>query len=278
MEIFRSKAELIDYLSHQRKKGKLIGFVPTMGALHQGHLSLIEESKKKTEITVCSIYVNPTQFNAKTDLDNYPRNTEKDIEILRSIDCDVCFLPADEDVYPNGMNKSLKIDLHGLDKTMEGKHRPGHFDGVVTVVNNLFQIVTPDFAFFGEKDFQQLAVIRKMTKTLNLGTEIIGCPIVREKNGLAMSSRNERLSKEEREGASFLYTTLQAVKSQQSSTEEKKEWGIQQLTNNPLFTLDYFEIAEAESLKPVKHEKSSNQRAFVAVFIGNVRLIDNIEL
>ena len=278
MEIITSKVELIDYLSHQRKKGKLIGFVPTMGALHQGHLSLIEESKKKAQITVCSIYVNPTQFNIKTDLDNYPRDTEKDLELLQINSCEVCFLPTTNDIYPNGTEELLSLNLEGLDKTMEGEHRPGHFDGVVTVVNNLFEIVSPDFAFFGEKDFQQLAVIRKMTEIMSLNTQIVGCSIVREEDGLAMSSRNERLTNEERATASFIYHTITGAKQLHGSFKEKKEWAVQQFKKHPLFTLDYFEIASSKSLQLTHTESKSKQRAFVAAFIGNVRLIDNIEI
>ena len=278
MNVFTSKTELAKFLEQERIKDKNIGFVPTMGALHQGHLSLIQESKKRTSLTVCSIYVNPTQFNVKSDLENYPRNTEKDIELLAAENCDVCFLPNTNDVYPNGVSKLLKINLGGLDKRMEGEHRPGHFDGVVTVVNNLFEIINPDIAFFGEKDFQQLAVIRKMTQVLNMSVEIIGCPIIREPDGLAMSSRNERLTDQEWLAAPFIQSTLLEAKELNGTIQEKIELVIKQFENHALFTLDYFDIASEKTLKTCLEEPSKLQRAFIAAFIGKVRLIDNIAL
>ena len=278
MNVFTSKTELAEFLEQERIKDKNIGFVPTMGALHQGHLSLIQESKKRTSLTVCSIYVNPTQFNVKSDLENYPRNTEKDIELLASENCDVCFLPNTNDVYPNGVSKLLKINLGGLDKRMEGEHRPGHFDGVVTVVNNLFEIINPDIAFFGEKDFQQLAVIRKMTQVLNMSVEIIGCPIIREPDGLAMSSRNERLTDQEWLAAPFIQSTLLEAKELNGTIQEKIDLVIKQFENHALFNLDYFDIASEKTLKTCLEEPSTLQRAFIAAFIGKVRLIDNIAL
>jgi len=278
MNVFTSKTELTKFLEQERIKDKNIGFVPTMGALHQGHLSLIQESKKRTSLTVCSIYVNPTQFNVKSDLENYPRNTEKDIKLLAAENCDVCFLPNTNDVYPNGVSKLLKINLGGLDKRMEGEHRPGHFDGVVTVVNNLFEIINPDIAFFGEKDFQQLAVIRKMTQVLNMSVEIIGCPIIREPDGLAMSSRNKRLTDQEWVAAPFIQSTLLEAKELNGTIQEKIDLVIKQFENHALFTLDYFDIASEKTLKTCLEEPSTLQRAFIAAFIGKVRLIDNIAL
>jgi pantoate--beta-alanine ligase len=278
MNVFTSKTELTKFLEQERIKDKNIGFVPTMGALHQGHLSLIQESRKRTNLTVCSIYVNPTQFNVKSDLENYPRNTEKDIELLVSENCDVCFLPNTNDVYPNGVSKLLEINLSGLDKRMEGERRSGHFDGVVTVVNNLFEIINPDIAFFGEKDFQQLAVIRKMTQVLNMNVEIVGCPIIREPDGLAMSSRNERLTRHERLAATFIYNTLLATKNLNGSIQEKKDFVIKQFENHALFKLDYFDITSEKNLTACIEEPSTPTRAFIAAFIGKVRLIDNIAL
>jgi len=278
MNVFTSKTELAKFLDQERIKDKNIGFVPTMGALHQGHLSLIQESKKRTSLTVCSIYVNPTQFNVQSDLKNYPRNTAKDIELLDAENCDVCFLPSTNEIYPNGVAKLLNIDLGGLDKRMEGKHRPGHFDGVVTVVNNLFKIINPDIAFFGEKDFQQLAVIRKMTQVLNINVEITGCPIIRDPGGLAMSSRNEMLTDQEWLAAPFIHNTLLEAKDLNGSIQEKIDLVIKQFENHALFTLDYFDIASERTLKPSIEESSEAQRAFIAAFIGNIRLIDNIAL
>ncbi len=278
MNVFTSKTELAKFLDQERIKDKNIGFVPTMGALHQGHLSLIQESKKRTSLTVCSIYVNPTQFNVQSDLKNYPRNTAKDIELLDAENCDVCFLPSTNEIYPNGVAKLLNIDLGGLDKRMEGKHRPGHFDGVVTVVNNLFKIINPDIAFFGEKDFQQLAVIRKMTQVLNINVEITGCPIIRDPGGLAMSSRNEMLTDQEWLAAPFIHNTLLEAKDLNGTIQEKIDLVIKQFENHALFTLDYFDIASERTLKPSIEESSEAQRAFIAAFIGNIRLIDNIAL
>ena len=248
MNVFTSKTKLVEFLEQKRFEYENIGFVPTMGSLHQGHLSLIQESKKRTKLTVCSIYINPTQFNVKSDLENYPKNTDRDLELLTAENCDVCFLPSTNDIYPKGIANLLKINLDGLDKRMEGKHRPGHFDGVVTVVNNLFEIVNPDFAFFGEKDFQQLAIIRKMTQVLNLPTEIIGCPIIREPDGLAMSSRNERLTHQERLAAPFIHSTLLAAKELDGSIQKKRDLILEQFTKHPLFNLDYFDVASENTL------------------------------
>jgi pantoate--beta-alanine ligase len=198
--------------------------------------------------------------------------------LLAAENCDVCFLPNTNDVYPNGVSKLLKINLGGLDKRMEGEHRPGHFDGVVTVVNNLFEIINPDIAFFGEKDFQQLAVIRKMTQVLNMSVEIIGCPIIREPDGLAMSSRNERLTDQEWLAAPFIQSTLLEAKELNGTIQEKIDLVIKQFENHALFNLDYFDIASEKTLNTCLEEPSTLQRAFIAAFIGKVRLIDNIAL
>lgn len=277
MQVFRSKDSLQQFLTAQRDTGKTIGFVPTMGALHNGHLSLIQEAQKKSNITVCSIYVNPTQFNDPADLEKYPRTEEKDLQMLESVSCDVCYFPTTEELYPNGTSDLLNIDLGGLDSQMEGEHRPGHFKGVVTVVKNLFDVVKPDSAFFGEKDFQQLAIIRRMVEVLKLPLEIIGCSIIREKNGLAMSSRNERLSDTERSEASLIYKTLEEVTLQRSSDFERKDLAKQRLSQNSNIVLDYFEIADSKTLQPAD-ENTIEKRAFIAAFVGEVRLIDNIAL
>jgi len=262
------------------KKGTSIGFVPTMGALHKGHLSLIKQAKKENDIVVVSIFVNPTQFNKEEDLINYPKTIDTDLSLLKSIYCDIVFTPTAEEIYSNKI-KSQTFNFDGLEHQMEGKFRDGHFDGVGTIVKRLFEIVTPHKAYFGEKDFQQLQIIKKMVQKNQIPVKVIGCDIFREKDGLAMSSRNARLTKEHREIAPFIYKTL---------TKAKKEFGtknaldVKNLVENkfkkqPLLELEYFEIADEETLQPIKNKDPKQKyRAFIAVFAGEIRLIDNISL
>ena len=208
---FTRTNELRTYLERNRAEGKSVGFVPTMGALHDGHLSLIKRSGKENDLTVCSIFVNPIQFNNPADLEKYPRMPEKDSELLKTAGCDVVFLPSTEEIYPGGKTVTVDVDFGMLDKVMEGKFRPGHFSGVAVVVKTLLDIVEPDRAYFGKKDYQQLAVIRHMVNTLHMPVEIVACETVREPDGLAMSSRNLRLTPEERERAPEIYHVLRWV-------------------------------------------------------------------
>ena len=280
MKIFKKRDQLKSFLEESKKNKKTIGFVPTMGALHKGHLFLIEQAKKKNDLTVASIFVNPTQFNNQEDLDNYPKTLEKDIELLESVSCDVLFVPTIDEIYHKNV-VSNKFDFDGLEHEMEGKYRAGHFDGVGTIVKTLFEIVSPKNAYFGEKDFQQLQIIKKLVAKNQLPISIKGCAIYREKDGLAMSSRNARLSSEQRKVAPIIYKVLKKVKKKfQEETEgEISEWVENQFKNHPFLQLEYFTIADENSLKPINiKEFDKKYRAFIAVFAGNIRLIDNIQL
>ena len=280
MKIFKKRDQLKSFLEESKKNKKTIGFVPTMGALHRGHLFLIEQAKKKNDLTVASIFVNPTQFNNQEDLDNYPKTLEKDIELLESVSCDVLFVPTIAEIYHKNV-VSNKFDFDGLEHEMEGKYRAGHFDGVGTIVKTLFEIVSPKNAYFGEKDFQQLQIIKKLVAKNQLPISITGCAIYREKDGLAMSSRNARLSSEQRKVAPIIYKVLKKVKKKfQEETEgEISEWVENQFKNHPFLQLEYFTIADEKSLKPINiKEFDKKYRAFIAVFAGNIRLIDNIQL
>ena len=262
------------------KNKTTIGFVPTMGALHKGHLSLIKRAKKENDFIVVSIFVNPTQFDKKEDLDQYPRTLEKDLELLKSVDCDAVFVPEVDDIY-NDQILAVNFDFDGLELEMEGKHRLGHFNGVGTIVKKLLDIVRPNKAYFGEKDFQQLQIVRNMVKKNHIPVDIIGCKIYREKDGLAMSSRNVRLSEDQRKMAPFIYKTLKKAKHKfkENSIQEVIRWVQKEFENNPILSLEYFEIANIENLKPSKRKsKKVKYRGFIAAFAGNVRLIDNIAL
>ncbi len=280
MKIFKKKSTLKAYLHSQRLQENTIGFVPTMGALHEGHLSLIKKAIKKNDLVVVSIFVNPTQFDNKEDLIKYPKTIENDTFLLESVSCDVLFLPSVEEIYADSIS-SEKFDFDGLEHQMEGKFRDGHFDGVGTIVKTLFEIVEPNKAYFGQKDFQQLQIIKKMVKKHRLNVKIKGCPIFREDDGLAMSSRNTRLSKEHRIAAPFIYKTLKKSR-KKFGTENATaviEWVINQFKNHPLLELEYFTIADEKTLKSIENKESSKKyRAFIAVFAGEIRLIDNIRL
>lgn len=254
-----------------------------MGALHQGHIALIERARKENDITVSSIFVNPLQFNDKKDLEKYPRTLKADIEKLKQAGCDLLFAPSADEMYPSSpgagnQKPGALLDLGILDKVMEAAHRPGHFQGVCTVVKKLFDIVSPHKAYFGEKDFQQVAVIRHMVKTLRLPVEIIACPTVREADGLAMSSRNTLLSPEERKNAPLIYKTMTAARDKGRGTIiDIKKWVEEQINSSPYMQLEYFEIVNEETLMPVQSLKDrTSLRACIAVKTGAVRLIDNI--
>ncbi len=281
MKIFDRKKELNAFTLEQRNKDRTIGLVPTMGALHTGHISLIKKALSENDLVVVSIFVNPTQFDKKDDLDKYPRTFEKDIDLLKHVsDNIVVFAPAVDEIY-EGKVTSESYEFNGLDKVMEGEFRAGHFDGVGTIVELLLRTVAPDSAYFGEKDFQQLQIIRKMAEIKNLPYTIIGCPIEREPNGLAMSSRNERLSKNTREQAGFIHDTLQAAKAKfgTKSAAYITDWVKSEFEEHPLFDLEYFEIADENTLTPAfKIQDNQKYRAFIAVYADGVRLIDNLRL
>lgn len=281
MIIFKEKNKLQNHLKTGINGIKTIGFVPTMGALHNGHLSLIKKSLASNDLTVVSIFVNPTQFNNLEDLEKYPRTLECDIKKIESISNEIIiYHPSEVDIYDN-MILSDKFNFGKIAKKMEGKFRPGHFDGVGTVVEKLFQAVQPTNAYFGEKDFQQLLIIKKLVEIKKINVNIIPCEIYREPNGLAMSSRNERLSIEERYQAKIIYETLLQVKEKFDSKSVKtiNEWVVKQFDKQTLFSLEYFEITDETTLESVKRKvKNKKYRAFIAVFVNNIRLIDNISL
>ncbi len=280
MLIFNRQAEVSAHLE-ALPEPKSIGFVPTMGALHQGHLSLLSESLKHNTVTVISIFVNPTQFNNPEDLAKYPRTLESDIEKIKALNPGIIvFAPTVDDIY-HGSTVSEHFNFDGLENQMEGRFRAGHFDGVGTIVKRLFEIVKPRNAYFGEKDFQQLQIVKKLAKKYKLPVNVVGCPIFREENGLAMSSRNERLSSAERREASVIYKTLKAAK-KAFGTESARRVADRvknAFVKHPDFELEYFQIADEATLEPVtRKSKNKKYRAFIAVFVNKVRLIDTIAL
>jgi pantoate--beta-alanine ligase len=279
---FLNKSELSQFLNTLRADGSSIGFVPTMGALHNGHLSLVNNGLSENDFVVVSIFVNPTQFDNSEDLVKYPRTLEKDVTLLKTVSDHkiVVYAPTVEDIYGNNV-KSQSFTFDGLEYEMEGAFRDGHFDGVGTIVKRLFEIVQPDRAYFGEKDFQQLQIIRKLVELHHLPLKVIGCPIHRASDGLAMSSRNERLTKEHREVAPFIYKTLNTAKTMfgTKSAQKVTEWVNKQFNNQPLLKVEYFIIADINTLKPLKRKSTKKTyRAFIAVYAGDIRLIDNIAL
>lgn len=270
-------SELKVMLQGFRSEGKSIGFVPTMGALHKGHVSLVERSVAENDITVVSIFVNPTQFNDKNDLKNYPRMPEKDIAMLDAAGVDVVFMPTEDEIYPEPDTRVFDFGI--LDKVMEGKFRPGHFNGVAQVVSKLFDIVEPHRAYFGQKDYQQLAIIRAMVRMLGYKIEIVGCPIVREPDGLAMSSRNLLLTPENRNSAPLIYKTLVEArnKTNELSVKEMIDWVVNGINADPNLKVEYFELVDADSLLPVQGWDHPNRIVgCIAVWAGNIRLIDNM--
>ncbi|MBW8359694.1 MAG: pantoate--beta-alanine ligase [Weeksellaceae bacterium] len=281
MEILRSKAQLEAYIERNREMGKKIGFAPTMGALHEGHISLYEAARHENDLVVSSIFVNPTQFNNAEDLKNYPRTVEKDLEKLDDSGfVDAVYLPEPEDLYPDGV-QSKKYSFNGLETQMEGASRPGHFDGVGTVVEELFRQVKPDNAYFGEKDFQQLAIIRELVHQKKIPVKIIGVPTKREASGLAMSSRNKRLTGEQREAATVIHQTLLKVNGWfRVVTVPEINKRVQEIFENERgMVMEYFRIADEDTLKETDFfYKDRNYRAFLVVFVGSVRLIDNMHL
>lgn len=281
MLVFNKKVDLQSHLKQNYSNNSTIGFVPTMGALHEGHLSLLKKSQENNTITVISIFVNPTQFNNPEDLKKYPRTLENDVEKIKTVSSKILvYAPSVEDIY-EGNTKSQHYNFDGLENQMEGKFRPGHFDGVGTVVKKLFEIVNPTNAYFGEKDFQQLQIVKKLVEKEKLTVNIIGCPIFREPNGLAMSSRNERLTEEQKNKASIIYKTMNEAKKLfgTKSAKEVSEFVTNAFKNNTVFELEYFEIADEVTLLTCKRKnKNKKYRAFIAVFVNKIRLIDTISL
>ena len=279
MEVFKTIKSLQQSLS-DHGHNSTVGLVPTMGALHEGHLSIVRRAKEENDRVIVSIFVNPTQFDKKEDLINYPNTLEADLRALESIGCDYVFTPSTEEVY-QGATKSESFDFEGLDKVMEGKFRKGHFDGVATIVKKLFLITKPDKAYFGEKDFQQLLIIKKMVALEALPIEIVSVDIYRENDGLAMSSRNTRLSQQQRLAAPEIYQTLLKSKKlfENGDIAKVKSFVKNEFIQNAELDLEYYDIADTETLKPISEiVPNTKYRAFIAVFADKVRLIDNIAL
>lgn len=281
MEVLKNKKTLQDFIERQKEMGKKIGFAPTMGALHNGHLSLYEAARKENDLVISSIFVNPTQFNNAEDLEKYPRDTDRDITILKTSGLvDAVYLPQVEDIYPE-KTESQRYDYDGLENEMEGKSRPGHFDGVGTVVEELFRQVKADNAYFGEKDFQQLAIIKKMVEKKLLPIKIKGVSIYRAENGLALSSRNQRLTEARKEEAKVIFETLMKVKKSFKNTSvlNIKENVNEIFHNHKEMELEYFLIANESTLKEIdQREENKSYRAFIVVNVDGVRLIDNMHL
>ncbi|TND10346.1 MAG: pantoate--beta-alanine ligase [Bacteroidetes bacterium] len=281
LKILETSAGLRKHLDEQRLSGKKIGFVPTMGALHQGHGALVTRARSECDLVVCSIFVNPTQFNDKKDLEHYPRTPDADRALLESAGCDIIFSPSVDEMYPPGEKETVPAMHWGvLDRVMEAHYRPGHFGGVVRIVSKLFHAVGPCRTYFGQKDFQQLAVIRQMVRDLALPVEVIGCPTVREADGLAMSSRNMRLTAEERAIAPLLSRALFLARELWPDHDEAviRRRVLDMLAAEPRFRLEYFEIADADTLLPLPAGHKKNAVACIAAYLGVVRLIDNVLL
>lgn len=278
MLLLKKSKNLQDYLAEARKQGKKTGFVPTMGALHEGHLALIQRSAAENDLTVCSIYVNPTQFNELSDLEKYPRTPEKDLLLLREVGSLIVFFPSDEEIYPEGLAKTALIDLGHLNEIQEARFRPGHFDGVAQVVYRLLKIVSPDRLYMGQKDYQQVLVVQQLLHDKMPDTQLVVCPIVRETDGLAMSSRNVRLDAGYRQKGSLIHQTLQEAAAQ---LPDKAIPNICREAMDKLiqagFKPEYFEISHSENLLPIETVKSGDTVVITtAVWAGDVRLIDNL--
>ena len=278
MKIFTSKTELAKALQSLKQKDKTVGFVPTMGALHLGHMTLVKIAAELTDVVIISIFVNPTQFNNPADLDRYPRPIEKDISLLKASKCDILFLPEIGEMYTE--NEKWSLDLGYLENILEGKFRPGHYQGVTQIVKKLLDIINPDYMFLGQKDFQQVLVLERMAKMLHLPTELVMCPIVREDDGLALSSRNIHLSLTERKQALALSEVLFYAKQnfEKLTIEELKLDVLHKLNASTGINPDYFEICDAQTLLPLESKETTSIVALVAATVGETRLIDNIIL
>jgi pantoate--beta-alanine ligase len=280
MLIFTKIRDLKAFINAQKAKGKVIGFIPTMGALHKGHISLIEASKGTCDVTVASIFVNPTQFNDKKDLDRYPRTPQKDANMLKEAGCDALFMPEVAEMYP--LKDERAFDFGTLDKVLDGAHRPGHFNGVAQIVSKLFDAVEPHKAFFGNKDLQQVLIIKALVKKLRFEIEIVACPILREEDGLAMSSRNTLLSQEKRKAANIIPQLMfetKELKAEGKSVGEIKNYVQLELSKDKIYKLDYFEICDGDNLQSLtSFSQSKVPVALIACFVGKIRLIDNLNL
>lgn len=277
MRIIHRKTDLEVLVGDFKSQGKTIGFVPTMGALHQGHLSLVAQSRAGTDVTICSIFVNPTQFNDPADLQRYPRTPEKDAAMLEQAGCDVLFMPPVEEVYPQKDTRTF--DFGRLGQVLDGAARPGHFNGVGQVLSILFAMVKPDKAYFGLKDYQQVQIVKSLVKQLGLPLQIVPCDILREPDGLAMSSRNALLSTEERAVAAFIPAMMQEAKRiyNGQGIEASAQYVQQAVSAQPLMKLDYYKICDRDTLEELS-QKSDHAIALIAVFVGKIRLIDNLFL
>ena len=281
MELVHTISEIRSNINFQKQKGQTIGFVPTMGALHEGHLSLVRRAKSECDIVVTSIYVNPAQFNDPNDLKKYPSTLKSDLELLKKEQCELVFTPTETEISGSEKPDVSQYDFGQLESVMEGKFRQGHFKGVAYIVHSLFDIITPDKAYFGEKDFQQLTIIQELVKIYNLPVEIVPCSTIRESDGLAMSSRNINLSEEERKTALLLSSSLYQSKELANSLSplKVKDQIIKELQSNDHLQLEYFDIIDAKKLQPINEWNESNQvRACIAAYVGKIRLIDNMKI
>lgn len=279
MKVFHTIAETMAFLGKMREEKKQIGFVPTMGALHRGHISLLQQANLENDVVACSIFVNPIQFNKKEDLEKYPRMLDEDIRKLEETSCDLLFAPSVEEMYPEPALE--KFDFGHLGKVMEGAHRPGHFNGVAIVVKKLFEIVMPHRAYFGMKDYQQLKIVEAMVEKLGMDVKIVACPTEREKDGLAMSSRNVRLTKRERSIAPVIHRVLKGLKDKVGKVppKEAEKWALNQINKYDEMNVEYLLIVGANDLIPVKSwDEKESLVACTAVNLGKVRLIDNLIL
>lgn len=281
MLLFKHVSDLQKHLNSLKNKGLNIGFVPTMGALHRGHISLIDRSRADCDVTVASIFVNPTQFNNVTDLEKYPRTAERDIEMLAESGCEILFMPDVSEVYPNGMTPSVKFNFGKLDRVLEGVFRPGHFEGMAQVVHRLLEITHPNRLYMGQKDFQQAAIVGRMLELMKSETQLVACPIQREPDGLAMSSRNARITPEDRSKVALIYQTLAEAADRvgEYNPSDVQRLALTKLKSEPTFKVEYFEIVDGRTLLPIQlFEDTDYAVALVAVWVGEVRLIDNMIL
>lgn len=278
MIVYETIKETRDFAEKARHSGKTIGFVPTMGALHEGHISLVQRAREENDVVIVSIFVNPIQFNNPDDLKKYPRNLKKDVEMLAKAGCEVVFHPSEEEMYPKRVEKNY--DFGNLATVMEGEFRPGHFNGVAIVVKRLFEITLPHKAYFGEKDFQQLQIIRALVRNEKLDLEIVPCPISREADGLARSSRNERLTPDLRRAAPYIHLVLEEARNlaPAHNADQIINFVREKFSDHPLLKLEYFSISDGETLQPVTGRVLPGNYGFIAVFAGEIRLIDNIRL
>ena len=281
MKVIKNTEALQNVLSRFYQNNQHVGFIPTMGALHKGHLALVSASVSQNDATVASIYVNPTQFNNADDLKNYPRTIDDDLAKLESTGCDVVFMPSGAEMYPDG-EAAARFDFNGMDERMEGKFRPGHFQGMATIVKRLFQTVKPSRAYFGEKDFQQLQLIKKLVELEKMPIEIVECATSRDLDGLAMSSRNLRLSAPQRAAAPVIYEALMQIKeraAKQKSVNRSISKAFERINAHAELAVEYIDIVNEDTLEPIKNwNEAERARAFAAVFAGDVRLIDNVKL